>query len=369
MTQPLRRELSADSRPRAASPEHAVRVLVVDDSLIARAVYARLITAEDDLALVAQASSAEQALDLLRDTPVDVILLDLQMPGMGGLDALPRIMALAPLAKVLVVSSLTVEGGEHTVAALALGAADTLPKPEAGRFDGEYRLALVEAIRALGQSQLRRRLRRQAVAAPPALPRERRRPMPRSPRVLAIGASTGGILALRQFFEALPPRIGMPILVTQHLPVSFLPAFAGQVARFAGRTARLARTGSALVADEILIAPGDAHMLVDAIGDQLVIRLGRERAATGCMPSVDPMLESIARAAGSQAVAVVLTGMGKDGTLGARQLAAAGGCVLVQDEATSAVWGMPGSIANAGLAAAVLPPSLLAARIPVVKAA
>jgi two-component system chemotaxis response regulator CheB len=364
MTRPLRQAANAPAT-RQASTDAAVRVLVVDDSLIARAVYTRLVTAEPDMDLVAQASSAEQALDLLRDVTVDVILLDLQMPGMGGLDALPRIMALAPLAKVLVVSSLTVEGGEHTVAALTLGAADTLPKPDAGRFDGEYRALLVDQIRALGQRRLRRLLL--TPAAPPAP--ARRRVLVRSPRVLAIGASTGGILALRQFFEALPPRIGMPILITQHLPVSFLPAFAGQVARFAGRTTRLAESGAVLAADEVSIAPGDAHLQVDAVGDQLVVRLTRERAVTGCMPSVDPMFASIARATGGQALAVVLTGMGKDGTLGARQLVDAGGSVLVQDEATSAVWGMPGSVANAGLAADVLPPSLLAARVPVVKGA
>ena len=337
---------------RAAAP---VRVLVVDDSLVARAAYGRLIAAEEDFALAGQASTAEEALEMLRLSRVDVILLDLQMPGMGGLDALPKMMALAPRARVLVVSSLTVEGGEHTLAALALGAADTLPKPEPGRFDSDYRAMLVERIRALGPRHAQR-------PAPP--PRMAARTALRPARVLAIGASTGGILALRQFFENLPPRIGLPILVTQHLPGSFLPAFVGQIARFSGRPARLAENGARLVADEILIAPGDAHLEVQVRGDDLVVRLTRASTATGCMPSVDPMLASLAQATAGKALAVVLTGMGRDGTEGARALVAAGGSVLVQDEASSAVWGMPGSIAGAGLASAILAPADLARRIP-----
>lgn len=338
---------------RAATP---VRVLVVDDSLVARAAYGRLIAAEEDFALAGQASTAEEALEMLRLNAVDVILLDLQMPGMGGLDALPKMMALAPRARVLVVSSLTVEGGEHTLAALALGAADTLPKPEPGRFDSDYRAMLVERIRALGP--------RRAQDRPVPPPRMAARTALRPARVLAIGASTGGILALRQFFENLPPRIGMPILVTQHLPGSFLPAFVGQIARFSGRPARLAESGARLVADQILIAPGDAHLEVQARGDDLVVRLTRASAATGCMPSVDPMLASLAQATEGKALAVVLTGMGRDGTLGAQALVAAGGSVLVQDEASSAVWGMPGSVAGAGLASAILAPADLARRIP-----
>jgi two-component system, chemotaxis family, protein-glutamate methylesterase/glutaminase len=253
-----------------------------------------------------------------------------------------------------------VEGGEHTLAALSLGAADTLPKPEAGRFDTGYRSRLVDAIRALAPRRLRKRVEQPR-------PRDARRTASRVPQVLAIGASTGGIMALRQFFENLPPRIGMPILVTQHLPVSFLPAFAGQLMRFAGRPATLAENRSVLRPDEILIAPGDSHMQIDAVGEQLMVRLSKERVTTGCMPSVDPMLISLAKAIGEQCLAVILTGMGKDGTEGARQLVAAGGSVLVQDEASSAVWGMPGSIANAGLATAILPPQELAARIPVRK--
>ncbi|MFC3100084.1 chemotaxis-specific protein-glutamate methyltransferase CheB [Altererythrobacter lauratis] len=341
--------LATDAR--TAAP---VRVLVVDDSLVARAVYARLIAAESDFALAGQASTAEEALEMLRVSGVDVILLDLQMPGMGGLDALPKMMALAPKARVLVVSSLTVEGGEHTLAALALGAADTLPKPEPGRYDSEYRAMLVDRIRALCPRRTQR-------PAPP--PRMAARGAMRSARVLAIGASTGGILALRQFFESLPPRIGMPILVTQHLPVSFLPAFVGQIARFSGRPARLAENGALLAADEVLIAPGNAHLEVEARGEELVARLTKASAGTGCMPSVDPMLASLAQATGGKALAVVLTGMGRDGTEGAQSLVAAGGSVLVQDEASSAVWGMPGSIAGAGLASAILPPAELARRI------
>ena len=350
-------------------PAGEVRVLVVDDSLMARSVYARLIGAEPDMVLAGQCSSAEQALALLRETSADVIILDLEMPGMGGLHALPRMMALVPQAKVLVVSALTVEGGEHTVAALSLGAADTLPKPVAGQFDAAYRQALVAAIRALAPRGGRRR-----AAAAPAQATRRAQPQPRGklsgkpPRVLAIGASTGGILALRQFFEKLPDRIGIPILVTQHLPQSFLPAFAEHVARFARRPASLASPGAVLRADEIMIAPGFAHLLVDNGKDGLVARLETARSDSGCLPSLDPMFASLAQATQGHCLALVLTGMGRDGTAGARAVAEAGGTVMVQDEPSSAVWGMPGSVAHAGLASAILPPEGLAARVPVGKA-
>jgi two-component system chemotaxis response regulator CheB len=342
-------------RPVPVGTRKPVRVLVVDDSIIARAVYNRLIVAESDLEFAGQASTAEEALKLLETIRVDVILLDLEMPGMGGLKALPQIIATSHGAQILVVSSLTEAGAEHTITALAQGAADTLLKPSGGQFDREYRSGLVERIRALGP----RRYGHQPARRPAA---ELRSAPKKAARMLAIGASTGGILALRQFFENMPTETGMPILLTQHLPESFLPAFAGQIERFSGRRARLAEQGMELRADEVLIAPGSAHLEVENIGGRYFVRLNREPSGNGCMPSVDVMLSSLAQATGGECVAVVLSGMGRDGAKGAQMIANAGGTVLVQDEATCAVWGMPGSIASAGLASAILPPDKLATR-------
>jgi two-component system chemotaxis response regulator CheB len=333
--------------------------MVVDDSLIVRTAFSRLVDQESDLELAAAVSTAEDALALLASERVDVILLDLEMPGIGGLGALPRMIARASEARIMVVSSLTADGAEHTVEALALGAADTLQKPATGGFDREYKDRLLAKIRALG----RRPLRRVAPADAPA-----RTPVLRSPSreragVVAIGASTGGIHSIGQLFGALPKNLGVPLLITQHLPASFTAAFVQQLRELSGRAAFAAADGMGLVPDGIVIAPGDAHLTVVRNPAGAVVKLETRPAPSGCMPSVDPMFASIAEAYGSAALGVVLTGMGRDGTLGAAEIADVGGTILVQNEATSAVWGMPGSVARAGLASAILHPLDIAGRI------
>lgn len=337
-----------------------IHIMVVDDSMTARTVFSRVITDEDDMMLIAEAATAEEALEILAVSTVDVILLDLEMPGMGGLHALPKMIEAAPEARIMVVSTLTVEGAEPTLAALSLGAADTLAKPRPGTFDRDYRDRLLGKIRALGGTALK-------AAIPPA---QRRRPSPplravsrERPHVLAIGASTGGIHALGQLFEALPPRIGMPILVTQHLPASFMDAFARQLQSAAARPAILAHEGATLVPDQIFIAPGHAHLTVTERSGVYKVKLDTTPAASGCTPSVDPMFASLASAMGPHALGVVLSGMGRDGTEGAHRLTAAKGTIFAQDEASCAVWGMPGSIAMAGIASAVLPPDQIAGRV------
>jgi two-component system chemotaxis response regulator CheB len=181
--------------------------------------------------------------------------------------------------------------------------------------------------------------------------------------LLAIGASTGGIHALGRFFAHLPAETRVPILVTQHLPVPFMDVFARQLAAAAGRPARIAHDGMALRADEIAIAPGDAHLTVEDRRGELVVRLTVGRQPSGCLPSVDPMLASLALLRRTGMVAVILSGMGRDGLEGAAALVRAGGSVLVQDESSSAVWGMPRAVADAGLASAILPPERLARRV------
>lgn len=344
------------SPPRGAlSP---VRVLVVDDSAVVRSAFSGIVKREPDLELVAVASSAEQALTILGKSPADVILLDLEMPGMGGLEALPLLSAAAPRARIMVVSSLTEIGAEATLAALSAGAADTLAKPKTGGFSEEYRLRLLLRLRALGRTAAGRRLgERQPVAGVPPVRAAGRK----GARVLAIGASTGGIHALSKLLGALPPRVGMPILVTQHLPHNFMEAFCRQLEQASGRKASVATEGALLRPDEILVAPGDAHMTVAGKGQDLVVRLDRRPVANGCMPSVDPMFASLAEVLDGRVTAIVLSGMGRDGTGGALGIVEAGGTVLAQDEPTCAVWGMPGSVAKAGLAAAILPPDQIAA--------
>lgn len=367
---PLSRARSEASGPARGVPVRAmpVRVMIIDDSITTRTVFARLVESDGELTVAATANSAEAALGLLETTVADVILLDLEMPGMGGLAALPRIIAASGGARILVVSSLTVEGAEQTLEALALGAADTFPKPAAGTFDTGYREMLLGRIRALGCDRIER------TAAPPAArpPIPAPRPAVRAAEALAIGASTGGIHALGQLFRAMPRRIGMPIFVTQHLPASFMAVFARQLALASGREAVVAAEGMVAEPDRILIAPGDAHIVLRPLAGrntgqlgtgQLAVRLDRTPAPTGCLPSVDPMFASLADCLGAGALGVVLSGMGRDGTQGAGRIVGAGGTVYAQDHASSAVWGMPRAVADAGLAAAVLPPEQIAGRI------
>lgn len=343
----------------ARQSRRPIKLMIVDDSMVARAVLSRMIDADGNFEIAGVAGTAEDAIEALGQVMVDIVLLDLEMPGVGGLKSIPRILEAAKGAKVLIVSSQAEEGAEETVAALALGAADTLPKPGTGRFNGRFSEVLLGKLRELGYAE-RTAPRVSAAIAPANLLRQ---PSDQPLQLLAIGASTGGIHALGAFFAALPKRIGVPILVTQHLPPAFMTVFARQLSVAAGREAVVAEDGTELLPDRIVIAPGEAHLLVDEVGGKLVARLLQTKVTSGCMPSVDPMLASAGKILGGGALGVILTGMGRDGAEGAKRLVEAGGAVMAQDEQSSAVWGMPRAVADAGLACAVLPPDKLARRV------
>lgn len=346
----------ADSRNERRSMHGGIRVLVVDDSLVVRSLFSRLIEESDGLLLAGAVSNAEDALQLIAMETVNVILLDLEMPGMGGLAALPLVQQKAPDAKVLVVSRLTADGVEASMQALAEGAADTLQKPSSGGFDKDYREKLVSKIRALGRKPLR--LAQPNRAAPKLRPVSSERA-----EIIAIGASTGGIHALGQLFSRFPRYPGVPILVTQHLLPSFHEAFCRQLRDVTGIAVASAQDRLVIEANKIYVAPGDAHIVVEEAGEGHQIRLDPRQAPSGCMPSLDPMFASIAMTHGAKALGVVLTGMGRDGADGAIELCEAGGTMLAQSEASSVVWGMPGSIVRAGLASACLHPVDLATKI------
>lgn len=334
-----------------------VRVMIVDDSLIVRSVLSRVIAPEPDIEIVAKSGSAELAIAQLAKTPADVVLLDLEMPGMGGLEALPRILATNKSTQVLVVSSLTRAGAEHTLAALSMGAADTMLKPRTGEFDEAYRQALIGKIRALGSgSEIDT-----AGQGAPAIDTLQRRHVGYCPKMIAIGASTGGIHALSIFLRNLPASVTTPILVAQHLPSSFAGVFARQLQSAAGREAVVAEDGMPIEPNRIFVASGNGHMTVTRKGGELVIDSLHGPAPSGCTPSVDPLFESAARHAGKETLGVVLSGMGRDGSLGAVKLVEAGSAIIVQDKESAAVWGMPRAIAEGGLADAVLAPDALAA--------
>ncbi|MEO7601860.1 MAG: chemotaxis-specific protein-glutamate methyltransferase CheB [Sphingomicrobium sp.] len=353
----------ARSRDRQPEPPtgRRMRLMIVDDSMVARAVLSRMIESDPEFEIAAVAGTAEEAIDMLDQCRVDAVILDLEMPGDGGLKSIPRIIAAAGGAKVMVVSSQAEDGAEQTVAALALGAADTLPKPGTGRFNGRFSEILLAKLRALGHAPM--------PLSPLAADRNRAhdsrlRAMPADPiSALAIGASTGGIHALNCLFAKLPVEIGVPILITQHLPAPFMPVFARQLATVARRETMVAEDGLRLKPDRIIIAPGDAHLAIEPDGRHVMVRLSNAPASSGCRPSVEPMLASVGSVYGNSALGVMLTGMGRDGVEGAARMVACGGTMIAQDEASSAVWGMPRAVFDAGLASALLSPDKIARRI------
>lgn len=335
----------------------AIRVMLVDDSLTVRTIFRRMVESDGGMEVTATASSGERAITQLKTTTVDVVLLDLEMPGMGGLEALPAILQAAPDTQVLVVSSLTDDGAEATVAALSQGAADTMLKPRPGGFNEDYRNQLLGKIRALGGKGEAS----ESAPAPAPEPKQERRT--KRPEVVAIGASTGGIHALNLMLRALSPEFELPILITQHLPASFIPVFARQIEVASGRPTHIADDGTEIRRGEIAIATGHGHMVVRRIGERMVVKTSAEPARSGCMPSVDPMLTSLSDACDGRVLAIILSGMGRDGFAGAQHLVEAGGSVWAQNAETSAVWGMPGSVAKAGLTSHVDAPECLGRRL------
>lgn len=350
-----------NARGKRAKPSDSIRVMLIDDSLTVRTILKRMLESDDGLMVNETASSAERGIARLEtlsgDAKPNVILLDLEMPGMGGLEALPTILKAAPNTQVMVVSSLTEDGAQETIQALSLGAADTMLKPQPGGFNEEYRSQLLDKVKALGKPDHgepgrldTEQSRRGSNVSGTSNWRSSERP-----EILAIGASTGGIHGINVLLKALGPDFDLPIVITQHLPSSFIPVFARQIEVASGRPTYIADDGTEIRSGEIAIATGHGHMVVKRRADHFVTRILAAPAKSGCLPSVDPMLSSLAKTCESRALAIILSGMGRDGLYGAEELYAAGGTIWAQDAETSAVWGMPGAVAKAGFASFVAP--------------
>lgn len=334
-------------------------IVIIDDSAVVRSALTRIVKQSSDLRVAGAFPGAEAAIAWLGKARAELIMLDLNMPGIDGLSAMPALIAAARGAPILIVSSSAKAGAEATIRALALGAADTLEKPTAGlnkAFEGHL---IRRAIALVRGNKARTAVIREPVAlrAPPRI----------RPKLLALGASTGGIQALEAFIAALPRDDDTPILVTQHLPPAFVPFFTQQLGQRTGRTARVAAEGMDILPGTLTVAPGDAHLGLVRRDSGGRVALRQDAMPTRCRPSLDIMLADVADVYAERALAVVLTGMGADGREGARALVAAGGAVVAQDAPSSIVWGMPGAVARAGLVCRLDTPAGLArfvARLP-----
>ena len=366
----------------ASAAERPIRVMVVDDAIVARGLMTRWIDAEADMKVTASLRNGREAVDQMERNDPDVVVLDVDMPELDGIAALPLLIKKKRDVVVIMASTLTRRSAETSLRALSLGAADYVAKPQAGSEAATtvaFRRELVEKIRNLGSRARARPLRRgtpaQTTRRPPrpsscAVPAREapafvfRRFAVVSPRVLLIGASTGGPQALTELMGQLGAVMDrIPVLITQHMPPTFTTVLAEHLARVSGRSGREAEHGERVVAGRFYVAPGGHHMRVVRGDGGPRIALGNDAPINFCKPAVDPLLSSAAQVWGAGSLALVLTGMGCDGTAGAGAVVAAGGSVIAQDEATSVVWGMPRSVAHAGLCSAMLPLGEIAAKI------
>ncbi len=367
----------ADDAQRGSS-DGPYRVMVVDDSAVIRGLLARALEGDPQIRVVASVGDGRMAVAAIQRQPIDVVVLDIEMPVMDGLTALPQLLAASPATKVIMASTLTKRGAEISLQAMAAGAADYVPKPTAVReIHGadDFKRELVGKVRTLGAAARRQAgsaqprsatlPSRAAPAIPsPAVPMRRApragialREMPIGfrPEIIAIGSSTGGPQALFETLGHLAGGLTQPIVVTQHMPATFTAILAEHISRQCGLPTTEGRDGEVLAGGRCYVAPGNYHLTVEAGRTGPAIRLNQNPPENFCRPAVDPMMRALVNAFGRRVLAVILTGMGQDGLKGCEAVAAAGGAVIAQDEASSVVWGMPGAVATAGICSAVLP--------------
>ena len=326
-----------------------VKVLIVDDSALIRSLLKDIIQNDPELQLVGAAPDAFVARDLIKQHAPDVITLDVEMPRMDGLTFLDKLMKGRP-TPVLMISSLTEKGSEATLRALELGAIDFIAKPRLGIAEGMQ--AYTEEIRAKLKTAARARMRRSGATAAASVAAGG--PLLSTEKIIAIGASTGGTEAIKEVLLGLPPDCPGTV-VTLHMPPGFTKSYAERLDRQTRLTVREARDGDRILPGHVLIAPGDYHLLVERSGANYVARLSHEPAVNGHRPAVDVMFDSLARCAGRNLLAALLTGMGKDGARGLLGIRQAGGFTLAQDQDSCVVYGMPREAVELGAAQTVLP--------------
>ena len=370
---------AVSARPVGSSSDDVIQVMVVDDSAVVRGLISRMLNEESDITVAASVGNGKLAVSQLARVDVDVIVLDIEMPVMDGLTALPRLKEIDPHVQIIMASTLTLRNAEISMRALEAGAADYIPKPTTSREisgGADFRRDLIEKVRSLARV---RRTSRGSSAIPSSLSSRRRaeaappRPAPapivlsdapvQKPDALVIGSSTGGPQALLNVLKGLGQPPNIPVFVTQHMPATFTAVLADHITRSTDLTCAEAQEGEVVVPGRVYLAPGGFHMLVERKGARVVLHLNSGPPESFCRPAVDPMLRSISKVYGARVLAVILTGMGSDGLKGGRIITAAGGTMIAQDESTSVVWGMPGAAATDGICSAVLPVSHIAPHV------
>jgi len=335
-----------------------IRVLVVDDSVVIRKILCAALETDSAIEIAGTAPDGRIALAKITQVNPDLITLDIEMPGMNGLETLVEIRKAYPKLPVIMFSTLTERGAAATLDALSLGASDYATKPSGtGSKEGtarQIRTELIPKIKALCAERpavvpQALRMERPTIPVRPAASSEQRI------EIVAIGTSTGGPNALAEVLPAIPGNLSVPVVIVQHMPPLFTRLLAERLAKMAKLKVREGEAGKTLEAGCAWIAPGDYHMVVERTGLSVRLVMNQNQPENSCRPAVDVLFRSVARTYGASALGVVLTGMGSDGVIGSRYIREAGGQVLVQDEASSVVWGMPGQVVEAGQADGVYP--------------
>lgn len=350
------------------SPEvgSRIKVMLIDDSAIIRGLVSRWIGAESDFDFVGVGINGRDGLARVAKLNPDVIILDIEMPEMDGLTALPLLLKAVPGVKIIMASTLSKAGAEVTIKALTLGATDYIPKPDAGRIAGaeEYKRELFSKLRALGTKKPRRPSIggpiQNGVAARPAQSGNAQLGLRSDitrirPDALFIGSSTGGPEALRVVVQGLVGKINVPVFITQHMPVLFTKILAEHLSKQTGAKVIEGEHNMIATPGVFHLAPGGKHMIITRTAGGTRIQLNEDPPENFCRPAVDPLFRSAAQVFGERAMGVILTGMGHDGRDGSKLMAQNKSHILAQDEGSSVVWGMPGAVSQAGLASQIKP--------------
>jgi two-component system chemotaxis response regulator CheB len=329
-----------------------VRVLIVDDSVVVRKLLCEALASAPEVEVAGTASSGGIALAKIPQLNPDVITLDIEMPGLNGIETLVEVRKLYPKLPVIMFSTLTERGATITLDALSLGASDYATKPS----NSESLANAMEQVRRELVAKIISLAGPRSPAVPvPALSPLKRKPGIQRIDILAIGTSTGGPNALAEVIPQLPGNFPVPVVVVQHMPPVFTRLLADRLNSRSTLEVREGEAGETLRPGQVWIAPGDHHLMVERKGTGVVLDLNQEPPENSCRPAVDVLFRSVAHTYGPSVLGVVMTGMGSDGARGALHIREAGGAIVVQDEASSVVWGMPGAVVSAGAADKICP--------------